>query len=41
MIPRIVEEKLKHHGCKERVLRHGSAEDCVNSLLGIKHDNDS
>ena len=39
--PRTKEEKFLHRGSVERVQCHGSIEDCVDSLLGIKHYNDS
>ena len=32
-------EKFLHRGIVERVLHHGSIEDCVNPLLGIKDHN--
>ena len=41
MIPRTREEKFLHGGRLERVLRHGSIEDCVDPLLCIKHQNES
>ena len=41
MTPRTREEKFLCRGSVERVLYHGSIEDCVDSLLGIEHHNDS
>jgi len=41
MIPRTREVKFLHRGSVERVLHHGSIEDCVDPLLSIKHQNDS
>ena len=34
-------EKFLHHGSVERVLYHGSMDDYADSLLGVKHHNDS
>ena len=34
-------EKFLHHGSVERVLYHGNMDDCADSLLGVKHHNDS
>ena len=41
MIPRTIEEKFLHYGSVERVLYHGSMDDCADSLFGIEHQNDS
>ena len=40
MIPRIRKENFLHCGNVETVLRRGSIEDCVDLLLGIKHQID-
>ena len=41
MIPRTRDEKFLHRGSVEKVLHCGSMDDCADSLLGIKHHNDS
>ena len=41
MISRIREQKFLYRGSVERVLCHGSIEDCADPLLCINHHNDS
>ena len=41
MTPRTREEKFLSRGSVERVLYHGSIDDCADLLLGIKNHNDS
>ena len=41
MILRKKEEKFLNRVSVERVLRHGSIEDCADTVLVINHQNDS
>ena len=41
MIPGTRDEKCLHHGRAERVLYHGSMDNCVDPLFGTEHHNDS
>ena len=41
MTPKTREKKFLHYESVEKVLHCGSMDDCADSLLGIKHHNDS